>query len=97
MFHMAAFAIILSFFSNRKTATVWSIRLLATTVKKRGILFYISNTAGERDKLVLAGKVEFHLDNLLAEEKAEEMIVVCNSGEVYRNGENPPQWILKPC
>lgn len=35
-----------------------------------------------------AGKLDMILDNLIARDEAEEMIVVCNNGYVYREGEN---------
>ena len=71
--------------------TVWSIRLLATTVKKKRYpVLYLQHGGGENEtNWFWQAKLNFILDNLLAEEKAEEMIVVCNSGEVYRNGEKP--------
>jgi len=71
--------------------TVWSIRLLATTVKKKRYpVLYLQHGGGENEtNWFWQAKLNFILDNLLAEEKAEEMIDVCNSGEVYRNGEKP--------
>lgn len=51
---------------------------------------YIQHGVGEDETgWIWSGKINLILDNLLAEKKCKEMIVVCCSGYAFKKGENP--------
>ncbi len=60
----------------------------ANSNKEYPVLFIQHGGSQDETSWFAAGKLDMILDNLVAKGEAEEMIVVCNNGYVYKEGNN---------
>ena len=76
--------------SRMKTVYIYTPPSYQTSPEKRYPVLYLQHGAGENETgWIWNGKANFILDNLIAQGKCREMIVVMNSGYAFRSDEDP--------
>ncbi len=83
-----------SFTGSLRNCWVYTPPSYDTAIEKRYPVWYIQHGGGENEiGWFWQGKINFILDNLIAEGKCEEMIVVSNAGYAYEPRENEYEFL----